>query len=101
MDLFIGNDVLVNVLGLTDEVTNAAVDTATVSGALLDASRNPIATFSLSYVSNSSGNYQGVLSHAVTSGLTASTNYIVVVTATVGANQWQDEALVAATYQQS
>lgn len=80
--IIIGADRLVTLSGLIDNSNSTYQNAATVSGSLLSDDRlTTITTFTLTYVSASNGNYQGTIPASITSTLTPSTNYRIVVTA--------------------
>lgn len=93
--LLIGSDNVVTLKdpttgnGLYDSVAAAYVNSATVTGQLLNADETAVAGsgFTLAYVAASNGVYRGVLTNAVTSLLTQGGEYIVQVTAVNGSYQ--------------
>ena len=77
-----GNDTNIIVRGMTDALTGAYINTATISAELFDASDVSLGTVSLTYVSASNGDYRGVLSATIATSLTAGQGYKLVVTST-------------------
>lgn len=80
--LAISSDNIVTVSGLFDVVTSSFLNDATVAGAILNSAGSTVATFSLSYISGTNGNYRGTITAAVSATLTAGTTYTLQVTAT-------------------
>ena len=78
--IILNSDNLVNVTGLQYSDTLAYINDATVTGKLMSLDETVLATFSLSYVAASNGNYTGVLLNTVADDLTDSQEYIVEIT---------------------
>lgn len=85
--LFVGNDTVLEVKGLKNEVTGAFLNAATVTATLVDAQGSEVGGQSwpvtLAYVTDSDGIYRGTLSYAMS--LTATSRYTAQVTADGGA----------------
>ena len=69
---------------MSDSVTGEYVNDADVTANLTDTGGTSLGTFTLDYVSGSSGDYRGTLAASVAADLTACANYIVEITATSG-----------------
>jgi hypothetical protein len=95
--LVIGSDKYIFIENLYDELNEAYVNDATVTGALLDADdESSIGTFSLTYETASNGKYEGIIAASVTSTLTDLKEYLIKITATSsGATTLFQERLVA------
>lgn len=91
--LYLNNDNLLGLDGLTDALAGTPVTTATVTCTLLDAGRQPYpgpVTVTLVYVANSPGNYRAVLPYTALVGLQPNTEVYLryAVTANGGAGGW-------------
>ncbi len=97
MAFAIGSDMTVSLNALFDNVSQAYVNNATVTASLVQVGINGQASstlggpYTLTYVSSSSGNYQGQIPASVTANMLPSsggggTYYRVVITATVSGN---------------
>lgn len=95
--LVIGSDKYIYIEKLYDELNEAYVNDAVVTGELLNADdESSVGTFSLVYEAGSDGKYEGIIASSVTSTLTDLQEYIVKVTATdAGATTLFSERLVA------
>jgi hypothetical protein len=95
--LAVGTDNVISLSSLFDNLATAFVNTATVSGELLAPDGTSLYTFSLDYVDQSDGDYQGVIPATVT--LTPGTTYYVLATATTdGGNQVTFRGTAVAEY---
>ena len=79
----LGSDNIVQWLGMTDSITFAYINNASVSALLKDSSNNIIASITLT-PSGSNGNYSGYLREADTAGLSVANLYYLDMTAVVG-----------------
>ncbi len=99
MSLSISSDNIVSLNGLKDQIAGTYVNNATVSATLMQGSTQ-VTTFTLNYVSNSNGVYEGLLRNSVTGALIPDGIYTVLLTAQTGGFQLvltQDSvALIAA-----
>jgi len=87
-ELFVNNDNLVSLLGLTDVQTGMVVNTATVQVTLRDTLNRVITgPITMPHVPTSSGNYQAVI--PATTGIVAGQSYRATITATgTGTAEW-------------
>lgn len=87
--IHIGSDCLITLDALTDNVDGSYVNDATASADLTLASDDTaIDDFSLDYVADSDGKYQGVIAASVTATLDVDNVYAVRMTATVDASTY-------------
>lgn len=89
LTLYVGNDMLLEVEGLTDEASGAVVNDAVVSVTLFDAAGNPVGgetwPKTMSFVAATNGIYRATLSNGL--GVTANTRYRAHVVADAGAGR--------------
>jgi len=86
--LSLNSDNTVQLTDLKDNLTGQAVNDATVSGSLLDLGGHLLASFTMSYVGGSSGEYIGFIPVAIASTLSDGEAYLIrVVVESSGATQ--------------
>lgn len=91
MTVFVANTNVLELLGLTDAVTNAAINDAIVSVIVCDNNGARIGggdapwPLALAYVAGSAGNYRGTLD--ATLRLLADTDHVAMITVTAGAGR--------------
>lgn len=87
MAISIGSDNLVTLSNLTDNLTGDNVNTAAVTGTLLDEDDAIVSSFNLPYVTGSNGNYQGFIPASISGDLTEGASYQIRLLVVVGSNQ--------------
>ena len=80
----LGGDTLFKWTGMTNSLTGDYVNNATVACVVKSLSGTQLATFSMTYLSGTNGNYAGVLPAASVANLEECTEYLVEITATSG-----------------
>lgn len=78
LTLYLNNDQYIEVDGLADAITLAAIDNATVTCSLYDSTNAPVASIQnvpLTYLSATAGNYRGQITHTMSAGLTLGASY--------------------------
>lgn len=78
--LLLGNDQTITVTGLQDQVSGAYLNASTVTATIDTLAGTELASITLQYVTDSNGDYQGVIEDDV--AITSGTRYVVDVTAT-------------------
>jgi hypothetical protein len=79
-----GNDSIINVINLRDNVSNIPITSATISGTLNTAKGVKVCDISIAHVSD--GNYQATISHTITATLTAFTYYTLNIAVSIAGN---------------
>jgi hypothetical protein len=83
VNLWIGDDVPIQVVNLREKIDGTYVPNATVTAELRDAASNVLGTVSLKYSLDSRGGYYGVFPAVITGALTERVEYTVVATCLV------------------
>lgn len=90
LTLYVGaNDNLLTLIGLQNDVTDAYLNSATVSVTVIDADNNNLSGVSwpltMSYVTSSNGNYRATLTDTLSATLSSGASLTAKVTANAGA----------------
>lgn len=91
--LYLDNDNVIELSGVTNKLTGAVVNTATVNVTLLDSNGDPVAgqawPVSMAYVPNTAGTYRGLLSRSLSLEVRELVTAKVEATAAEGYGQWE------------